>query len=45
MVDDILGEDPRAALIAYRELSGEQLPWLEQRIAAGSVRPHAYLPA
>ncbi|CAB4886268.1 unannotated protein [freshwater metagenome] len=34
MVDDILGDDPRTALIAFRELSGEQLPWLEQRVVA-----------
>ncbi len=34
LVDDILGEDPRAALIAYRELSDAQLPWLEQRVVA-----------
>lgn len=32
MIDDILGEDPRAALIALRELSDHHIPWLEQRV-------------
>ena len=32
MIDDILSDDPRAALIALRELSDHHIPWLEQRV-------------
>src|SRR5262245_45234724 len=34
LVDDVLGEDARSALIAYRNLAEQQLPWLEQRVVA-----------
>ena len=34
MVDDVLGQDPRAALIAFHELYDAQMPWLEQRVVA-----------
>ena len=34
LVDGILGEDPRAALIAFHELHDAQMPWLEQRVVA-----------
>ena len=32
LVEDALGDDPRKALIAYRKLTAEQLPWIEQRV-------------
>ena len=32
LIDDILSDDPRAALIALREFSDHHLPWLEQRV-------------
>ncbi len=34
LLDDMLGQDPRRALIAYRQLADEHLPWLEQRVVA-----------
>jgi AraC-like DNA-binding protein len=34
MIDDILGQDPRDALIALRELNTHQMPWLEERVVA-----------
>ena len=34
MIDDILGQDPRAALIAMRELNDHHVPWLEQRVVS-----------
>ena len=34
LLDDALGQDPRRALLAYRQLSKEHLPWIEQRIVA-----------
>lgn len=34
LLDDVLGQDPRRALIAYRELANEHLPWLELRVVA-----------
>lgn len=33
-LDDTLGDDPRRALIAYRSLADDHLPWLEQRVVA-----------
>ena len=38
IIDDMLGQDPRRALIAHRELKDEHLPWLEQRIVALAKR-------
>ncbi len=34
LVDAVMGDDPRAALTAYRDLADRQLPWLEQRVVA-----------
>jgi hypothetical protein len=34
MIDDLLGNDPRAALVALPELRDEQVPWLEARAVA-----------
>lgn len=34
LVDDVVGDDPRRALMAYRRLSGDELGWLEQRVVA-----------
>ena len=34
IIDDILGDDPRAALIAFARLTEDELPWLEQRVVA-----------
>ena len=34
MIDDILGQEPRDALIAFRELNTHQMPWLEKRVVA-----------
>jgi hypothetical protein len=32
LVDEVLDDDPRAALIAYRRLADEHLAWLEERV-------------
>ena len=34
LVDEVLGDDPRTALVAYRDLADRQLPWVEQRVVA-----------
>ena len=34
IIDDVLGDDPRAALIACARLADDELPWLEQRVVA-----------
>lgn len=34
LVDDLLSDDPRTALVAYRRLTVDELPWLEQRVVA-----------
>jgi len=34
LVEDILGDDPRRALIAFRRLRDFELPWIEQRVVA-----------
>lgn len=34
LLDAILGDDPKQALAAYRDLADRQLPWLEQRVVA-----------
>ena len=34
LVDEVLGDDPRSALLAYRDLADRQLPWIEQKIVA-----------
>lgn len=34
LIDEVLDDDPRPALIAYRRLAKEPLPWLEQRVVA-----------
>ena len=34
LVDDMLDQDPRRALIAYRLMAHEHLPWLEKRVVA-----------
>jgi hypothetical protein len=34
IIDDVLGDDPRAALIACARLTDDELPWLEQRVVA-----------
>ena len=34
LLDAILGDDPKRALAAYRDLADRQLPWLEQRVVA-----------
>jgi hypothetical protein len=33
-LDHTLGDDPRRALIAFRSLADDHLPWLEQRVVA-----------
>ena len=33
-IDEILSDDPRAALIAYRRFAADELPWLEHRVVA-----------
>jgi hypothetical protein len=38
LLDDVLGQDPRRALIAYRQLADEHLPWLELRVVALAKR-------
>lgn len=37
-IDDTLSQDPRAALIAYRQLADEYMPWLEARVVALAKR-------
>jgi hypothetical protein len=37
LIDDLLGDDPRRALIAYHRLVDAELPWIEQR-AVGTAR-------
>jgi hypothetical protein len=32
LIDDLLGDDPREALIAYRRLTNDEVPWLEYRV-------------
>jgi hypothetical protein len=32
IVEDLLGDDARRALIAYHRLVGDELPWIEQRV-------------
>ena len=34
LIDDLLGDDPRRALIAYRRLTVDEMPWIEQRVVA-----------
>lgn len=34
LLDDILDDDPRRALIAFRKLTKDELPWMEQRVVA-----------
>ena len=34
LIDEVLGDDARRALVAYRDLSDRQLPWLEQRVVS-----------
>ena len=34
LLDDLLGDDPRPALIAFCRLVDDELPWLEQRVVA-----------
>ena len=34
LIDEVLDDDPRRALIAYRRLAKEHVPWLEQRVVA-----------
>ncbi|HEY4331923.1 MAG TPA: hypothetical protein VGM78_05120 [Ilumatobacteraceae bacterium] len=34
LLDNLLSDDPRTALIAFRQLSTDELPWLEQRTVA-----------
>ena len=31
LIDDLLSDEPRRALAAYRRLADDQLPWLERR--------------
>ena len=38
LLDDVLGQDPRRALLAYRQLADEHLPWLELRVVALAKR-------
>ena len=38
LLAEALGPDPMRALIAYREIADNQLPWLEQRVVALAVR-------
>jgi hypothetical protein len=37
IIEDLLGDDPRRALIAYHRLVDDELPWIEQR-AVGIAR-------
>jgi hypothetical protein len=32
LIEDLLGDDARRALIAYHRLVGDELPWIEQRV-------------
>ena len=32
LIEDLLGDDPRRALIAYHRLVDAELPWIEQRV-------------
>lgn len=34
LIDDLLSDHPRTALIAYRRLTVDELPWLELRVVA-----------
>ena len=34
IIDDLLDDDPRTALLAYRRLTADELPWLERRVIA-----------
>jgi hypothetical protein len=34
LLDDIFEDDPRRALIAFRKLTQDELPWIEQRVVA-----------
>lgn len=44
-IGDTLGQDPRAALIAYRQLADEYMPWLETRVVAlAKRRKWTYVP-
>ena len=38
LVDDMIGDDSRRALVAYRRFSTEHLPWLERRAVLASRR-------
>ena len=40
MIDDIFSEDPRTAIIAFRELNDHHMPWLEKRVVALARREH-----
>ena len=34
LIDDVLSDDPRTALIALRRLTDDELPWIEQKVVA-----------
>ncbi|MCU1393737.1 MAG: hypothetical protein JWM34_2165 [Ilumatobacteraceae bacterium] len=34
LIDEVLDDDPRTALIAYRRLVDDEIPWIEQRVVA-----------
>ncbi|MCU1389149.1 MAG: hypothetical protein JWL72_2487 [Ilumatobacteraceae bacterium] len=34
LLDDVLSDDPRTALIALHRLVDDELPWIEQRVVA-----------
>lgn len=34
LIDDVLSDDPRTALIALRKLTDDELPWVEQKVVA-----------
>jgi hypothetical protein len=38
LLTEAFGPDPKRALLAYREIDDNQLPWLEQRVVALAVR-------
>ena len=38
IIEDLLGDDPRRALIAYRRLVADELPWIEQRAVGLALR-------
>jgi len=36
LIDEIMSDDPRTALIALRRLKDDELPWIEQKVVASA---------